>query len=876
MASSSSAQTSHVRLLSRAHQTLRGGGGRVRVRASVRFLATASSPAASSVGREHVIPSPAASASEYNHPSALTKLCVDFHTAFERGGPPERLLNFFAPLLQMKDLLRPGECATILNHLAKEMTSKSKSSQMKNGSGGKMTPAVMNQYEELWSGIVRMMLQPTTSPAAQFSASASSTAGHYGIELCESVDVLATIANAFATAKKRDLSMMRAIAREVADRLEEFFALLDEQRQRNDASAARASRGATVVVKEKQDASSASGGGSHIFISARSTALLINAFGRLQVRQDAMLPLVARYVVECLIPLELTDHSQLRQEDHDLQLHGQEVNFCSPLCLNAIDVATMVNGFAKLDFYDEILFNRLPYERVLGSFEQTHLAMVANALGKVGFRDSVSSGSKKYRPDFSKNYLDASYMPSIVHALVMKLGQAENEDLRRACFLSLLRVDATKFEMCDLVLLLPCLPQLFPAAAGEVGALVSGGTRAAVGVPRTPSNPSDFTSTSSEPPSVAEAVTPLFLHAASEQNITAFKGQALATVAWAAARLRVEHWGFWKASLLQLAAQIRESSCSSRHAAAGGSVLDMQRFGTLLFHLSPRILTAGGPRDSAEQDEGEQVEGSRAAAALSGGSESAAEADGRGHVHFAVGEYIKALTKSLNRQDNDNNSTAPEWCAKSLSQAAIGVARFAPYFERSARVSVSRGFFDAVSAAIVSNGGIMLDVAVSAGVPAAGGVLGRTSPNKHQKQAMVNNVCKQDLAQLAAAYRKVDISDESVFRLIGNAFIRLTPILEPNAAAVEATNSNAAAAARGPNAASFDRQILDAFCALELSHPHPMLRDRIIERDLERKEESGSGGAGMLNPSKKAVEYGEDGTEKETDFEELEFDEKAL
>lgn len=189
--------------------------------------------------------------------------------------------------------------------------------------------------------------------------------------------------------------------------------------------------------------------------------------------------------------------------------------------MNAIDVANIVNGLAKLEYNDATsLLTKLPWERLMKSLEVSQVGMLCGAFAKLGWRDisvlkqltarargicegdfnSLVEGTEKdrrmrggrrfspnagrtrfgegyYTPEIT-TFIPANYLPNVVQSLALRLKFAGDNNLREAVLVSLLREDCAKFSASDLVLMIPCLPLLFatatPAPSGAASAACSG------------------------------------------------------------------------------------------------------------------------------------------------------------------------------------------------------------------------------------------------------------------------------------------------------------------------------------------------------------------------------------------------------------------
>ncbi|CAD7953377.1 unnamed protein product [Amoebophrya sp. A25] len=964
------------------------------------------------------------------------RLCMDFHAAFLRGALCDTLLS---NLYVQRHLLRPGEAATILNHLARLRVMNPRNKQQTSCSS-------RGVGQQLWDGVVADSLK--------------------NLSLCESGDTLATLANAFAVANQRDEAFLKRLGDEVTQRLRDFEdwrSLVKETGMRgqedgvgdevnNTSNGTTASRRRLDRVVDNQ-----------VLISPRSVAMLVNAFGRLQIPHQEMLEAVSEYLVNRLVPLEdeqnkRTSKKKLIEEDENLiesvnevpALHEQ-INFVTPEKLNAVDVANLVNGFAKLNYFQhEELFCALPYERLAPTFEQAHLAMIANALAKFSSATKVScspivqilceraraicmakqednwpawrmskkmevarmmetsltstaltststgsraeggktsststtpppspSGKKTNKDKRANNsspasttsrtssssglFLAPNYLPSFVHAIATKM-QIVNQELREVTFLSLARADPAAFEICDLVMLLPCLPRLFPGGWKFRGTNENAPSSSRI------TSTSNTTTTSkiiqnnkktlmNIPPSVAEVVAPLFLQAVKgpRRGLVEYQGHALASIMWAAAVLRLGDTRFWIPSLEFCALQMQTTADQpvavtisaspnrrreARNAVIGNQKMNMGKQASVLFYLSPqtvlgpefalsavRSIQAGVSSSEDGETQTREPPATRRSLVSSGKGQDLAIPS------LQVQEQSMSRGADVGQQSTTRNAHAEQVIGvvqryidgsvrviqelediKVLAQCALGAAKWALVIGQNAHVLSVSQFFDAVS---------MSAKRILTTTPGTTSSTSSSTGSSARTSATTTTTRLQDLAQLATAFRIMDIPDQSLFDSIGMAFEGLalpvgiqgpdedeefsrrgrkpkmptscrgesdeasnsrkevenksTPGLDtpecntgstPKSHFVNKILNDAARTTTTSSAFSqqkkYEAAVLDAFVALELKHSsYATLNDRVMERRLETQEKSGSAAAfGTI------VDVTEDG-EREPDFVEI-------
>ncbi len=442
-------------------------------------------------------------------------------------------------------------------------------------------------------------------------------------------------------------------------------------------------------------------------------------------------------------------------------------------------------------------------------------------------------------------YLAPNYLPSFVHAVATKM-QIVNSDLRVATFLSLARADVSAFEICDLVMLLPCLPRMFPltwqlsecsSKAEDYFVEERSSTFGPSSLARK-SNTSLKNSTAaplsappSSPPSIFEVVTPLFLQAISapKKGLVEYQGHALASIMWAAAVLRVTDERFWNKTLHFSAGQMmatpslknvnvfnrssssfgsrrtqrggqghfhlekeasctgrghhlevrkgehhleKEASCTGRQlltefASTRGQAHHMGKQASVLFYLSPQTVlgpefSLSGVRAVKNNQRHDDLHQPDQAQRFAG---NILDEDPHNAVHMEssssqVERILAAVQAYLDGSVHYILETSrlrvghPE--PKVLSQCALGAAKWAAVSGHgSLRVS---HVFDAVSQVFGCRREQVSENLNGAKCEA---------PSAEYK---AKDPTMQDLAQLATAFRLMDIPDQRLFEIIGTAF----------------------------------------------------------------------------------------------------------
>merc|ERR1719193_198924 len=165
-------------------------------------------------------------------------------------------------------------------------------------------------------------------------------------------------------------------------------------------------------------------------MNARTCCMVINAFARLKVNHPVALEALIRQA-ESIAPT-----------------------------FNAIDVATFANGLAKIEHPNsKDLVKMLPLKQNIHNFSASHIAMVANALARIGHRDEELLRMIAERANVLTNNgtkpFPTHFLASTVHAMAMRLNFAPLPLVRTV--VCTLPKAADEFTIADVVLIAPVL-----------------------------------------------------------------------------------------------------------------------------------------------------------------------------------------------------------------------------------------------------------------------------------------------------------------------------------------------------------------------------------------------------------------------------------
>eukprot|EP00397_Hematodinium_sp_SG-2012_P026349 GEMP01027601.1.p1 GENE.GEMP01027601.1~~GEMP01027601.1.p1 ORF type:complete len:536 (+),score=130.80 GEMP01027601.1:173-1780(+) len=254
-------------------------------------------------------------------------------------------------------------------------------------------------------------------------------------------------------------------------------------------------------------------------MNARSVCMVINAFARLEITHDA--------AMEALV--------------------GQVQNLAPTF--NSIDVATVTNGLAKLNYPNAAeIFEMLPVAELIPKCSPSHVSMIANAYSRIRCKDEkilrllaerayelTENGRKPYPADF---------LPSLVHALAVRFNFTPTPLVRTvACTLPFVAYELT---LADVVLSIPALARMSELATME---------------------------------GWSEEIVQRIA-----RDMTKFHGHALGGILYALAKLGVGKLDFWEPALTYLC-----DVCLPK-----GDLWTMERYSALSLVLSSEIVQSTG------------------------------------------------------------------------------------------------------------------------------------------------------------------------------------------------------------------------------------------------------------------------------------------